>query len=1190
LREGWGLRLKRLEIHGFKSFADKTVLDFGSGLTAVVGPNGSGKSNFVDAVRWVFGEQNPRLMRAQRMEDLIFSGSAHRRPLSLADVTAVLDNSDGTLGIDFTEVAITRRMSRDGASEYAINRVPCRLKDITDLLSDTGAGKESYSIIGQGKIDEALSSRPEDRRGLFEEAAGIVKYRNRKREALKKLDETSEGQVRISDIIAEVGSRAPALEAEALRAQKHEELQQSLAILEIGREIHRAEALSRELDERRAEVSGLQQRSDKERARLGELDAEYTSVSLSLSAAEEQIEGLATRAADATQAQERAESRSGLLRDEASTLQAQIAASKEAHAGAEESFAALEAAMAAHQAEMAALSAAAIEAYSGVAKATGRVAATEEAWRDVSSKLQTQRRALVEHSSNASRLRSTAFAEASLARNTYLDALRVEDERKAAAQEMGRLQLASADLQREASARRAELDSARTRLAVTSAEVQRLRRESSDLEKEMDGSRRKAAAANGKLSSLRESRQRFEGYQDGPRKVLALASSGRLPGIVGPVAGVLKVEPGYEKALDAALGGAVQYIVAESWEKAEKAIEMLKESRSGRATFLPLDTIREASLTTRERQALASVGSGVPAADLIRCDPVYRPVVAHLLGRCVVMPDLPAAVRLGRLAGFGLRIATRDGDLVSPGGSITGGERRGRPGLFGQQAELDRAEREALDFAEEAACAEQRYQEAASQLREREDRRLEDASLTRALEQECAALEGQMEALASTGQSLQRKVAGLESRASSLYDESFAHAAAAKSACAEALEEEDRLRGAEAAARELEACAEAADEERSAAQADLGQAREELARARQAEVAAARRLADAGSERQRLAASLDGRLREIAALQSRLDEVGRQVAEAVRELELVRSIRVDAQRRFEEKRSERESLSTRLLAIERSIRSTSRSLDNITLRMIEQAREETRLSTSLSLLDEGLRSRFSVSLAVARMGYAALDAACEPRIAELREEISSLGEVNPAAPAELVRMKQRLSFLESQNQDLDKAQAQLRQIINDMDQKMSATFTSSFAKVRDNFKQVFRELFGGGEADLWLTDPSNVLESGIEISARPPGRSSQVLTLLSGGERCLVAIALLFAMQRLNPSPFCVLDEIEAPLDEANVERFCVFLKGLASRSQYILITHQKRTMEISDVLYGLTMQETGVSATLSVKLADVFA
>jgi chromosome segregation protein len=702
--------------------------------------------------------------------------------------------------------------------------------------------------------------------------------------------------------------------------------------------------------------------------------------------------------------------------------------------------------------------------------------------------------------------------------------------------------------------------------------------------------RRKTAAANGRLTSLKESRERLEGYQEGPRKVLSLARAGQLSGVLGSVADVLKVEPGYERALDAALGGAVQYIVVESWEKAEKAIEVLKSSQSGRATFLPLDTIRETSLNSRESQALAKAGGAVLATGLIRCDPVFRPVVAHLLGRCVVVADLPAAVGLGKLAGFGLRIATRDGDLVNPGGSMTGGERRGRQGFFGQQAELERAERDAADLAEQATGVERRYHEAVEELKLSEQRRLEAASTARALEQECTGMEGQIQTLSLTGQSLERKIAEIGLRVASLSDESLAHAGAAKDACSEAFRVQERLSAAEECARGLEAGAAAADAGRMAAQAHLGEAREELARARQAVLATTRRIDEEMSQRERRAASLDARAQEQAAMQVKFEALQQSLAEAVRQRDLVRSIRADAQHGFEQKRAERESLSTRLMSIERSIRSTSRSLDNITLRMVEQAKDETRLSTSLAALDEGLKTRFSVSLVVARAGYAALDQAVEPRMAQLREEISALGPVNPSAPTELTRTKQRLAFLESQNTDLEKAQMQLRQIISDMDQKMSEVFTSSFAQVRENFRRVFKELFGGGESDLWLVDPTNVLESGIEISARPPGRSSQVLSLLSGGERCLVAIALLFAMQRLHPSPFCVLDEIEAPLDEANVERFCVFLRGLASESQYILITHQKRTMEISDVLYGLTMQETGVSATLSVKMADVFA
>ena len=1143
----------------------------------------------MDATRWVFGEQNPRLLRAQRMEDLVFSGSAGRRPLSLAEVTAVLDNSDAMLSIDFTEVAVTRRMSRDGTSEYFINRVPCRLKDILDLFSDTGAGKESYSIIGQGKIDEVLSVRPEDRRELFEEAAGIVKYRNRKREALKRLDETSGGQVRIKDIIDEVQSGIPGLETEAQRAEKSEELHETLSILEIGREVYKAGALGKALEERRGEVQGLQQRSDRERARLTELDAEYTGVSVSLSKVEEEITDLAARADSSGRALDRAESSCAALVNEEHSAKAQLDASTRARSEAEASLDSRGAAIAGHQEELAGLREAAGRASRAVEEATARASRAEKAWRDISSELEAARKVIVEHRSVASEARSRASAEALLARNTCLESVRLEDERQSLCSELERTRASAHDLDEQTIARRRELEAARESLSAASSVIEEQKRLHLRLEAELDSIRRRSASAHGRLSNLTEARQRLEGYQEGPRRVLSMARESKLSGVLGSVADVLKVEPGYEKALDAALGGAVQYIVAESWEKAEKAIELLKASQSGRATFLPLDTIRPNTLNAREAGAVSGATGAVRGADLVRCDSTFRPVVEHLLGRVVVVPDLRAARSLGRDLGFGLRIATRDGDLVNPGGSMTGGERRGRPGLFGQQAELDRAQEDAQDLDRKTAEAERAYREALSELRAREERKIEAAGIVRDLERECEDITRQIRAFSATRASLEHRIAGLGQRAAAMGDESLAHTTQARDAGSKAFSVQDALIAAERGAKSLEAGAIEADAERAGALSNLAAAREEMARSQQAEVAATRRLAEATSECERLSIALQARTQEQARMQSRLEEIESSLSESQRERDLMRSIKAHAQQELDQKRAERDSLSSRLSSIERSMRATSRALDNITVRLVEQAKEETRLETSLASLEEGLKTRFSLALAVARAGYAALDEAVEPRMSELREQIAALGPTNPQAPAELQRARQRLAFLESQNADLEKAQQQLHQIIAGMDQKMSEVFTSSFAQIRENFRQVFQELFGGGEADLWLEDPANVLESGVEISARPPGRNSQVLSLLSGGERCLVAIALLFAMQRLHPSPFCVLDEIEAPLDEANVERFCVFLKGLASKSQYILITHQKRTMEISDVLYGLTMQETGVSATLSVKLADAF-
>lgn len=1184
-----GLRLKRLEIQGFKSFVDKTVLEFGPGLVAVVGPNGSGKSNLVDAVRWALGEQNPRVLRANRMEDLIFSGANGRRPVSLCEVTLVIDNEDGGLGVDYSEVSVTRRMSRDGISDYYINRKPCRLKDVQDLLSDTGIGREAYSIIGQGKIDEVLSARPEDRRGLFEEAAGIVRFRNRKREALKKLEETREGQVRLSDIIDEVSLQVPPLTEQAEKAKVHGELHSSLTRLEIGREISRADRLEASLLEKRAEVSDLSDRSGRERERLSELEAEYAEVAAALTNQQEMLVEREQALALAELELRKAESERALIEEKISSARANLTRAHESRLAAAARGETLAASLAEQSRALEDLRSLSKCARDEASKAGEALECLESEWKRLSEGLEAARQALMERRREAIEQKNKALSFAEMAKNSYLEAERLQSEAALVEKRLaGQKERCLAEVDRmHLAAQRA--NHAGSRLPELERQLKQSMARTSEMQAHLKQHDSRIFSQRGRIQALSEMKERLEGYGEGARRVIQAARSGRIAGVVGTVAELLRVQPGYEKCIEAVLGGSAQFIVMRTADDAKRAIDMLRAARGGRATFLPLDTIKPGSLTPREAETLAQIPGAQRAVDVVSCEHELRLVVEHLLGRTAVAPDIDCAVEVARATRFGVRIGTLQGDLVNVGGSMTGGERGDqRPGLLSRQAELERLEGETKAL-------------------EATRKQLEDA-LSRDLaaqselvrgkaeaEQALKAAEAEAQSIASVIHEMRQFIETTEQQVEELRAKSKHAHAMALAHCRSAHEIGLALRESAAALSQMETQAAQAAEllasresSRIRANAEFTRKREALVRAEELETAAARRLGELTTLANEVAATADVLCEEHDRIEQSVVELENTAKSLLKAEQVARGERDRASVLCREAKEVRDNSLSRLSALERSLRQTSRSIDTITLRLVEQTAEETRLSTSLEAISDSLKARFSMGLEEARATYPALDETVEPRIAEIKEQIALLGPVNHSAPEELRRLDERMVFLRAQVSDLDRASADLLGIIDDIDSKMREMFKTSFARIREDFRRVFRELFGGGDADLRLDDPSNILESGIEISARPPGRNTQALSLLSGGERCLTAIALLFAMQNQRPSPFCVLDEIEASLDEANVERFCVFLQRLSVRSQYILITHQKRTMEASDVLYGLTMEETGVSKTLSVKMAGV--
>lgn len=1187
--------LKRVEMFGFKSFAEKTVLELGPGITAVVGPNGAGKSNVSDAIRWVLGESSARQLRGVRMEDIIFGGSDSRRPLGYAQVSITLDNADGLLPVDAAEVMVSRRVDRAGDSEYFINQVQCRQKDVVDLFMDTGVGRDTYALVGQGKVDEILSSRPEDRRALFEEAAGIVRYKTRKKEAQRRLTETEQNLERLGDVMTELQGQIESLAGEAAAARQYQQLHAEWVDLEIAL-----------LATRLAGVQGQAQTQDaanrQHRQQLADLEQSLSAAEESLEAARQlagalelEAESKQRQLLEITSALQQAEAEAALARQreenaavEEQRLSAEAADLTGRHTAAEEQYRTAGRQRASLAAELTEARAQLEAAQAGHGAAEAEVAAAEET-------LETEKDQVVALLQEAARLRSAAeaarrAAEEAGRRQDRVGAGRqaLEDELAAQTAALAAERQALADGRAEQTAARAQLDAARTARAGALDRAAQIDQEAAQLRGRLQGAR-------GRLDVLQEMQREFEGFQKGPRAVLQARAQGRdfAAGIVGAVAELIRTERRYERALEVALGGAIQDIVTTSDQAAKAAIAFLKERRAGRATFLPLNTIRARGLPAAEAEELGQrPGVLGIAADLVECEPQVRPAIVHLLGRVPVTADLDAALALGRATGFRYKIVTLEGELVHPGGALTGGaagsERGG--GLLARERERQELSRQVEELAgalkelearsrAERAAADRLEQDLAAQ-----SEKLEELGLHLARRQsEVGRLEGEQDRLQQALAALEQQVADTRAEADA------------------ALAEAERLVGQEA---ELQ-------RRRAAAEAAVARLQDDLRRRQGHREGVARDLADlrirvvtleqeeksCAAEEQRLA----GTLAELAAALGRNKAAQERVEQARAETQQALAQAEEAARAAQQQRQaldeEGRGLQARRLEVqgaanqrEREIRQGRRTGTQIQEALAQGEAAAARLQVEEEHLCERLHQEFAATPESVRdrvLDTAAV-ASARARAADLKAEKEALGPVNLGAIEAHQKALERQRFFAEQRADLEEAKTALYRAIDELDRRIRTRFKESFEQVRQVFKEVFRSIFDGGRADLVLVDEDNLLETGVEILAQPPGKKLQSLELLSGGERAMTAIALLFAFLKVRPSPFVVLDEVEAALDEANVERFGRFLAEFAREIQFIVITHQRGTMEVADALYGVTMEGTGVSRLVSVRLGDL--
>ena len=1178
---------KELEIQGFKSFPDKVKITFDAGVTGVVGPNGSGKSNLSDAVRWVLGETSSRQLRAAgKMEDVIFGGTRRRSAMGFASVRLTLDNTGHTLDVDADEVTIGRKYYRSGDSEYTINGQMCRLRDVYELLLDTGIGRDGYSVIGQGRIAEIVAAKSSERREIFEEACGIAKYRYRKTEAERRLAAAGENLERLRDILGELESRVGPLEKESAKAQKFLKLSEQRKTLEVTLwtdSVHRARDTVR------------QQVRDYETAQ-----ADYERFDGEAKAAEQEAEEIRMQAQQLTIAVERlngdirsiteqisgSDSRIAVLENDILRNEESIASLRSEIEAGEQDGAEADAALQRHRAVAAKMEAegeklaAEIDALNAeleqLADASNASGARKDTLRAEITDLTAKRteaqvaQAAAEAAEETARQRLPALEQAvqegtdqwEAARQDLADTIRY---REMLTENEKQLANVRSGLELKLKNRKAALDEADT------AE-QRLGRE-------LD-------AARQRLSVLRELEKNMDGYQNSVKAVMRAAGARRLRGIIGPVSAILKVEPGCEVAVETALGAALQNIVVENEAAAKAAIALLRSDNAGRATFLPLDTVQPGVFRGRLS------GTARLASSLVQADARYDNIVSNLLGRIIVVEDINEASRVARDNGFRSRVVTMDGQVINAGGSFTGGSVQRSAGLFTRKQEMEELRIRAAKLQKDCLAA----QEKTDQCKEQVDAL--QAELTATASEQITAANDRVRAEAEQKR-LEAAAAQLETARNARRQEIDTLQAALADSRAKA-EDAAKLQ-AELTAKidrrtaEMSRIAEGDDSfltRQNALAQDLSAKRlEQVTRQKDAELAYSQ--IAALEQRARDAAARRASLEEsVAALAARSDACRAEIAD-------IRQTRADSQttiaqkeaeiREATQKRLARQQAETETLARARTAADSREEMSREMARLAERkaAAESEYDQTVAKLWDE-----YQLSVSQAEALCVEFDSlpALRAQVADLRGKIRALGSVNVSAIEEYKEVKARYDALVTQVTDVEESRNELSRMISKLSAQMREIFTDSFRAINENFGRVFAELFGGGEASLMLEDESDVLSSGIGIRVAPPGKVIKNLEALSGGEQALVAISIYFAILAVNPAPFCILDEIEAALDDANVVRFAQYLRRVSDKTQFIVITHRRGTMEAANVLYGVTMQEDGVSKLLKLDLEQVDA
>ncbi|EOI6543588.1 chromosome segregation protein SMC [Enterococcus hirae] len=1180
--------LKRIEIAGFKSFADKTVIDFENSVTAVVGPNGSGKSNITEAIRWVLGEQSAKSLRGGKMPDIIFAGSDSRKPLNVAEVTVLLDNTDHYLPLDYQEISVTRRYRRTGESDFFINKQPCRLKDIQELFLDSGLGKESFSIISQGKVEAIFSSKPEDRRGIFEEAAGVLKYKQRKKKAEQKLFETEDNLSRVQDIIYELQEQLTPLAEQSEIAKKFLQLKEELTQTDIALMITEINVAKKEWEEKQTQLTQFNQELTKlathiqsQEAVLSEKRKQNAKKDRQIEKGQQSLLALSERLKQAEGQKDVLIERTKHTQKSTQEYQASLAEAQKKVAHFEELQEKLTKETTEKETEIQ-------EAQQQLMKTQQELEKYQKSTKELLSELRDQYVDLMQEQANVGNelkylerqyLQETSKSKQTLAKQSEVEAsvLALSSQKQELSEKQANLQQALVKNQHELEEVQTKGKTVQTKLTNEQPKMYQLMNQVQQLK--------------ARQKSLQEIQENYFGFYQGVR--LVLQHKQQLSGIVGAVAELIDVPSSFTLAIETALGGAAQHVIVENEHDARQAITYLKKQRGGRATFLPLTTIKPRQLPAHVLSQAAAVDGflGI-ASEQVTFPAEVQTVVHNLLGTILLAKDLTSANAIAQTIRYQYRVVSLEGDVMNAGGSMTGGaNKRGNQGsLFSQNQELKQLTAE--------------YEQADQQLQNQEKIVQELQTKVADLSQKQEKLRTQNEQLRFEEQEItnqlqnitndlarfekEKQLSNFETRELQQFIETYQKQQAELTARQKEIEQQrqqidEEIKSLNQESDQMEKKRSQVQARKAQEQADLAVLKEQFNHL-QIQLRGARVQKNEALERQ---TSLEQQLATLTADFSDHEITEESLASQITELA-----------------QQREELQAELVAVKEQRECTQKEIDQLETvlaeknqqqkqQLTEQSKLEVQKDRAEMLLDHQLsylQTEYQISFEKAVTDYQPTSdiVSSRTKVAVLKEQIADLGPVNIRSIEQFEQVNERHTFLATQRDDLLSAKNQLFETMEEMDAEVRARFKEVFEAIRQEFKVVFPNMFGGGRAELVLTDPSDLLKTGIEIEVQPPGKKLQSLSLLSGGERALTAIALLFSIIRVCPVPFCILDEVEAALDEANVKRFGRYLSDFQDDTQFIVVTHRKGTMVAADVLYGVTMQESGVSKIVSVRMEDI--
>ncbi len=1178
--------LKSIEIHGFKSFANKIKFDFHNGITGIVGPNGSGKSNVADAVRWVLGEQRIKQLRGGSMQDVIFSGTELRKPLGYAYVAITLDNSDHSLAIDYDEVTVSRRLYRSGESEYMINGSSCRLKDVNELFMDTGIGKEGYSIIGQGQIDQILSSKPEDRRNLFDEAAGIVKFKSRKETAIKKLEEEKINLTRLSDILSELEKQVGPLEKQSEVAKEYLKYKERLKTLDVNMFLieNKNQKLQFEEAEKNlciAETSLAEAKESYEKTK-----EEYEDIQKQLEILDQEIDEARAKITDSSVKREKLEGQIGILNEKIKAASANDAHFKQRMKDEQAKIADKNKEKEGYLAEKAkideeaeALSSDRNEARKELDKVLTQIS-------NINEEIEQCKSTIIETLNTRATIKSKLSSLETMKEQVNIRKAELTGKLVRARSDESKQEEIIKNLRDEFDRITAEISEMNKKQKSTEQEIVSIREGMGKKDAELRNTQGLYQQEKSRLEALANLTERYEGYGGSVKKVMERKDDTK--GIIGVVADIIKTQPKYETAIEVALGGNIQNIVTDNEETAKKMIRYLKDTKAGRATFLPLTSLDNPP-ELKAKEALDEPGVLGMADELVDTDPKYKSVAKAMLGRIVAVDNIDNAVKIARKFNYTVRMVTLEGELLVPGGAISGGAFKNNSNLLGRRREMEELEGNVKKYKE-------RIDEIQKEIEDDKARRNELRTLAEELRtslqdkfiaQNTARLnveneekrqeeqKGSLTDLKAENEEIESKIAEIAEQK----EEAMSQLSESENTEKECTEKVSKYQN------ELEGLHEIEEKENeNVAKWDIQY--EKIAQRQEFQQVNIDRVTEEIESEEK---ALEEIMESLHSNEEALNQSKSDIEEIRLTIEASTNVQDETNKELEEKKQKKNDLT---VAQKEFFGKT----EELNTQMSSLDKEVTRLSSKKEKCQEAIESQinymwneYEITLSDAaelRDEEMSDVPAMKKEIFSLKDSIRKLGDVNVNAIEDYKNLMERYTFMKTQHDDLIEAEEQLKGIIKDLDESMRKQFVEQFHRINTEFDKVFKEMFGGGKGTLELNEDEDVLEAGIRINAQPPGKKLVNMMQMSGGEKALTAIALLFAIQNLKPSPFCLLDEIEAALDENNVVRFAKYLHKLSS-TQFIVITHRRGTMESADRLYGITMQEKGVSTLVSVNLID---